>query len=162
MFKTLKKAQKGFTIIELLIVIAIIAILATIVLVTYNGAQAKARDSKRVSDINSIQTKLEEYYNENGSYPAAVNTTDIKGLDAGALKDPRGNALSNTGPSADAAAATTAAAVDATTHNYAYSAYPATCTTAANDCTGFVLKSYIEKPNTTTTNPLVKTGLNNN
>ena len=57
MFKTLKKAQRGFTIIELLIVIAIIAILALLVLNNFQGAQAKARDQQRTTDINNIHGK---------------------------------------------------------------------------------------------------------
>lgn len=46
---------KGFTIVELLIVIVIIAVLAAITIVAFSGMQARARDSRRVSDMRTIQ-----------------------------------------------------------------------------------------------------------
>lgn len=59
----------GFTIVELLIVIVVVAILAAIVIVAYNGVQAKASDSKKQSDITAIAKKLELFYVDNGYYP---------------------------------------------------------------------------------------------
>jgi len=63
------KKQRGFTLIELLVVIAIIGLLATIVLVNLNTARAKARDTKRITDLKQIQLAVEMYYDDNGSYP---------------------------------------------------------------------------------------------
>lgn len=51
---TNKSPRSGFTIVELLIVIVVIAILAAITLVSYNGIQKRANDAKRISDINSL------------------------------------------------------------------------------------------------------------
>jgi len=64
------KSQKGFTIVELLIVIVVIGILAALVLNTFAGVQKRARDTQRQTAINSMATQLEVYYNDQGSYPA--------------------------------------------------------------------------------------------
>jgi type II secretory pathway pseudopilin PulG len=67
------KHTQGFTIVELLIIVVVIAILATLVLVGFSGMQAKARDAERKSDIKSVAKFLETYYIDNGAYPPFVN-----------------------------------------------------------------------------------------
>lgn len=74
-----KSGQAGFTIVELLIVIVVIAILAAITVIAYNGIQGRARDSQRVQDIKTIVKALEFYKVDNGSYPAPVSTTGAAG-----------------------------------------------------------------------------------
>lgn len=69
----ISKKQKGFTIVELLIVIVVIAILATISIVAYNGVQQRARDSQRKSDLAAIAKALELYRVDNGHYPPAAS-----------------------------------------------------------------------------------------
>ncbi len=66
-----KFSRKGFTLIEILIVVAIIAILAGVVLVGLRGAGPQARDARRVADLRQIQNGLELFFNKTGSYPAA-------------------------------------------------------------------------------------------
>ena len=61
--------SKGFTLIELLVVVAIIGILATVVLTSLSSARSSARDAKRLADVKTIQTALELYNLDNGSYP---------------------------------------------------------------------------------------------
>lgn len=62
--------KKGFTLVELLIVITIIGILAGLSLVSYNGTQGKARDATRKSDLRDLQKALQSYYADNNStYP---------------------------------------------------------------------------------------------
>lgn len=112
LFNKKKQTESGFTIVELLIVIVIIGILAALVLNTFTGAQKKARDSKRDTDIKAISTQLEACYNDDattvtasgscgttapgGLYPVAVNSTSLKSLDPKALVDPSGSVtLSN-------------------------------------------------------------------
>jgi prepilin-type N-terminal cleavage/methylation domain-containing protein len=94
------KRQKGFTIVELLIVIVVIGILATLVIVTFTGVQKKARDSQRQTDINAVDSHLEAYYASNGHYPsyadlssAAWVSANLKGLDPQALVDPKAGSI---------------------------------------------------------------------
>ena len=66
--------HKGFTLVELLVVVAIIGILATIVLSSLSSARERARDARRLSDIATIQNSLEMYHLDNGVYPNSINT----------------------------------------------------------------------------------------
>ena len=95
---SLKKSNKGFTIVELLIVIVVIGILAALVITTYAGIQSKARNSKRSSDVAAVQTQLEAFYSQNGYYPSLTDlnsktwrATNMKSLDKNALVDPSTN-----------------------------------------------------------------------
>ena len=71
--------QRGFTIVELLIVIVVIGILAAITIVAYNGVQGRARDTQRVQNMQSIVKALELYKIANGIYPSAVGTANASG-----------------------------------------------------------------------------------
>jgi len=87
------RTSKGFTLIELLVVIAIIGLLATMAVVSFSGAQSKARDAKRISDVTQLMKALELYYDENGSYinsgncastiPGASWCNSIQGVSSG-------------------------------------------------------------------------------
>ncbi len=63
------KLKLGFTLIELLVVISIIGILIAAGTVSWTNAQVKGRDSKRKSDLKTIQQALELYFQANGRYP---------------------------------------------------------------------------------------------
>ena len=65
--------NKGFTLIELLVVIAIIGILATLAIVSLTNARSSSRDAKRIADLKQLQTALELYYNDYGSYPTLLS-----------------------------------------------------------------------------------------
>ncbi len=67
-----KLNQKGFTIIELLVVIVIIGILVALTLPNLFSAQARGRDSDRKNELKNLQQKLETYFNDNDGYPAAL------------------------------------------------------------------------------------------
>ncbi len=67
--KTSNKSH-GFTLIELLVVIAIISILATLLLLQLGIARAKARDAKRIADVNQVRSAVELYFDDNGHYLA--------------------------------------------------------------------------------------------
>lgn len=64
--------RAGFTIVELLIVIVVIGILAALVISTYAGVQARARDAKRAADLSAIAKALEAQYAVKGEYPGTV------------------------------------------------------------------------------------------
>ena len=64
---------RGFTLIELLVVIAIIGILTTIITFSITNLRTKSRDTKRITDIKSIQLSLENYYRDEQSYPSDLN-----------------------------------------------------------------------------------------
>jgi prepilin-type N-terminal cleavage/methylation domain-containing protein len=64
-----KIGPKSFTLLELLIVIAIIGILATMITVSLASAKGKARDAQRKSDVAGISKAFEAYFAEYGYYP---------------------------------------------------------------------------------------------
>ncbi len=77
---TIIKMRKGFTLIEILIVVAIIALLAGTVLVGFAPATRQGRDTKRIADLRQVQNSLELYYSKCGYYPGgaqAANATCV-------------------------------------------------------------------------------------
>ena len=64
--------QKGFTIVELLIVIVIIGILAAITIVAYNGIQQRSRDAQVISGVEVYRKALKSYEIVNSAYPTAT------------------------------------------------------------------------------------------
>jgi len=69
--KIISSLKKGFTLPELLIVMTVIAGLASIMLVSYPATQRRARDTRRKNDIKQYQTSMEIYYNKSNKYPTA-------------------------------------------------------------------------------------------
>lgn len=69
--KSNTQAQNGFTIVELLIVVVVIAILAAITIVSYNGITSKANQSASKAAAATLQKKAELYFAEVGNYPIA-------------------------------------------------------------------------------------------
>lgn len=126
---SLQRKEKGFTIIELLIVIVVIGILAALVITTFTGIQERARNTERETDIKALHSQLEAYYAEQGYYPTlaeVVDGTTLAGLDDGALTSPPNN---NT--EIDSAAATEA--------KYQYLPSPDGCASGGG-CTSYVLR----------------------
>lgn len=67
----------GFTIVEISIVIAVIGVLTSIALVSFNQVQKQSRDNKRKADIAVMQSELEQYYEKNGEYPTGCSKYTI-------------------------------------------------------------------------------------
>lgn len=73
-----KKYRRAFTLIEMLVVIAIIGILATMITVNVSKSRAKGRDAKRMADLNTIANALELYYDDHGEYPTTGGGDNIE------------------------------------------------------------------------------------
>jgi len=66
--------RKGFTLIEMLIVVAIVGLLASVVVLGIGNARERARDAKRAGDIRQIQNAAESYYaGGNNQYPNVLS-----------------------------------------------------------------------------------------
>ena len=86
----MKKNKFGYTLFELLVSISIIAVLVAVATASYSGAQKKARDSRRIEDLNSIQKAAEMYYSQKGYvYPANTGDFTSSGVLQTWPKDPK-------------------------------------------------------------------------
>ena len=77
----MRNLQKGFTLIELMIVVAIIGILAAVAIPAYQDYIARAQVSEAVSLSASAKTPLAEYFSDKGAWPA--NASDVMGNQIG-------------------------------------------------------------------------------
>lgn len=69
-----QRTSKGFTIVELLIVIVVIAILAAIALIAYNGIQQRTRNTAKLSTVQSVVKLVSLYKAEHDNYPITTNS----------------------------------------------------------------------------------------
>ncbi len=67
--QSLRQSDRGFSLVELLVVISIIALLSTVVLASLSSSRQKGRDARRLADMQQIQLALAQYRGINESYP---------------------------------------------------------------------------------------------
>jgi len=75
---TVNRRAHGFTLVELLIVIAILGVLASLILANMSGARERARDAQRKSDLRQLQTALRMYFTDFGRNPASTASNQIQ------------------------------------------------------------------------------------
>lgn len=123
-----QKLNFGFTLLELLIVISIIGILVAIGVAAYSSAQLKARNSRRMQDIRSIQSAAEQYYADNNSEYPVDTDFGVLYLPTGWPAGPKGDTYTY---STDAAYTTfcSCAALEPASNTFGNA--------TASDCTGF-------------------------
>jgi prepilin-type N-terminal cleavage/methylation domain-containing protein len=88
------KFKKGFTLIEIVVVIGIIGVLTVIILPSLSNVRTRNRDTERISDIGTIQLGLLNYYSKYGYYPDSLDpasTTLQQFITPEAFLDPDGN-----------------------------------------------------------------------
>ncbi len=119
-----KSSGKGFTLVELLVTVSIISILSAVGLVVFTSVMKQGRDSKRQSDLRSIQSALEQYYADQMYYPQ-TSILDPLLNSGGAFTNGAGKTYMNSLPK------------DPTgTDRYHYEGLPASCTT---NCSSYCL-----------------------
>lgn len=139
----------------ILLVIAVPFIALTVM--GFKGAQAVAQDTASIADQKEIHSKLEVYYNDNGSYPTTISTKNLVGLNPLSLIDYDGTPIEI--GDGHAKTLSEAEAHKAPSESIRYQYIPYDC--IADECGGYILRVYIEKPSSTSPNPLTEYGLNN-
>ena len=70
--------KNGFTLVELLVVISIIAVLSAVLMANFMGARERARDAQKIQDLSEVKNALRMYYNDHQSYP--LTGTNLSGV----------------------------------------------------------------------------------
>lgn len=156
--------RRGFTIVELIIVITIIGILLTLAVVGLNGTQMKARDNERVADIETIATYLESHFLAGSSVtnPGQYPPTELASSAWLTLYLPDADLKAFTAPGSDDPYSTFVAATNSietvddilpqpTTSQYVYQPVRSDgtlCTDDSEECRKFNLYYRLEEDNT--------------
>jgi prepilin-type N-terminal cleavage/methylation domain-containing protein len=118
------KHSKGFTVIELIVVIAIIGVTAALLLIQKNNLAATSRDDDRKVAINAMYYNLEEvFFEKNGYYPTTIDSKILRAMDPSLFTDPNGFKVGDKDS------------------NYRYE--PTNC--EDNKCKGYSLRTSLEK-----------------
>lgn len=82
------KRKKGFTLIELIIVMTIIGILLTIAQPTYKSSIVRAKETVLKENLYAMRSAIDQYYADNGMYPSTLDELVVKGYLRSIPKDP--------------------------------------------------------------------------
>lgn len=147
----MRAIKKGFTLVELLVVISVISILASISFIAYQQFNVSANDSSRQSQATSLSKALDKYYQSNGSYPncnslsgdpaTIISTLGLTGLKPSVFKAP-GDTVSNSIQCGGTSA----------TNKFVYTGDGTTeCTNNTSTCRSFSIQYKSEATGNTTT-----------
>jgi prepilin-type N-terminal cleavage/methylation domain-containing protein len=118
------KHSKGFTVIELIVVIAVVGATAALLLIQKNNLAAIQRDDNRKIAINAMYYNLEEvFFEKNGYYPTTIDSKTLRAMDPSLFTDPKGFKVGDKDS------------------NYRYE--PTNC--EDNKCKGYSLRTSLEK-----------------
>jgi hypothetical protein len=123
-----------------------------------NGSSANSTlvaDTKSKTRLNAAHSKLEEYYNENASYPTNMIATNFPGIDSEVLLDVNGKAI-EVRTSAKTILEAKSSPLPTADAPYQYVGYDCTST----GCNGYILRANMTSTNVSTANPYVKESLN--
>lgn len=121
------KCRKGFTLIELIVVVAFLGVLTLVFFVEKGNVDAMNRDEQRKTAINAMYYALEEgFYAEHKYYPEEISEENLKVMDPALFTDPSGINLGALGST--------------------YSYEPANCENGK--CKEYILRAQLEKENT--------------
>lgn len=71
------KFKTGFTLVELMITMSIIALLSVVLSVSFSRAQKDGRDQRRVEDLKAVQSAAEQYFLLTGNYPTSAGSWSV-------------------------------------------------------------------------------------
>ena len=141
-------SYKGFTLVELMVSIAIIALLTAIITANFAGSRSQARDGQRVSDLGQIQLALSLFFDRCGTYATTTSgTINVTTLASSGCMDQQGNRIKFTDylPKIP---------VPPTPKSAGGQAYYEYISNDANTPTDFVLHTMLEGTNNATKNSL--------
>jgi type II secretory pathway pseudopilin PulG len=87
----MNKHSRGFTVIELIVIVLLLAGASIMFFIQKNNVEVAARDNERKTAINAMYYSLEEvFYKANGFYPQTINETNLPSVDPALFTDPNG------------------------------------------------------------------------
>lgn len=94
MITTRNSAQRGFTVIELVVAAVVLIAAGVLIFIQVNNLKTASQDQQRKTAINAMYYALEEvYYKEHGAYPASLTSATLPSVDAALFTDPDGFTL---------------------------------------------------------------------